>query len=147
MLSVVSDSGVNRNTFYYHFKDMPALVRELALRHAVSIIDKSANAANALELVVNSIYDNRKTVMHVWSSAERETFDRELDALCAAFAQHLALAFALTAHLSPDEAEMKTSIYKCTVYGLLSHALQHGLREDERRCLSRLGEESLKLFN
>ena len=31
VLDIVAESGVNRNTFYYHFRDMSALVEELAL--------------------------------------------------------------------------------------------------------------------
>ena len=45
VLDLVADSGVNRNTFYYHFKDMPMLVLELARKAVDSCFTSSKGYA------------------------------------------------------------------------------------------------------
>ena len=35
---IVEDCGINRNSFYYHFEDLPALVEEIVGEHLQALI-------------------------------------------------------------------------------------------------------------
>ena len=37
---IVEDCGVNRNTFYYHFTDIPTLLQEIIIEEAVRIMEE-----------------------------------------------------------------------------------------------------------
>ena len=37
---IVEDCGINRNSFYYHFQDIPALLEEIVTENTVEIIKK-----------------------------------------------------------------------------------------------------------
>ena len=37
---IVSDCGVNRNTFYYYFEDIPKLIEDIVLENAEHIINE-----------------------------------------------------------------------------------------------------------
>ena len=62
---IVEDCGINRNSFYYHFQDIPALLEEMIREKAAeiikSIIEKGdavlfkASRAMALERVIKLI--------------------------------------------------------------------------------------------
>ena len=41
---IVSDCGVNRNTFYYYFHDIPSLVEEMVMEQAEAIIRQYPSA-------------------------------------------------------------------------------------------------------
>ena len=43
---IVQDCGVNRNSFYYHFKDIPALLEEIITEYADRIITSQGPAAS-----------------------------------------------------------------------------------------------------
>ena len=37
---IVEDCGINRNSFYYHFEDMPSLIEEIVIEEVDKIIDE-----------------------------------------------------------------------------------------------------------
>ena len=37
---IVEDCGINRNSFYYHFQDIPALIEEIVAQRAEDIINE-----------------------------------------------------------------------------------------------------------
>ena len=41
--AIVEDCGINRNTFYYHFTDIPSLATEIITERADQIIRQYAN--------------------------------------------------------------------------------------------------------
>ena len=40
---IVEECGINRNTFYYHFSDIPTLTEEIMMEGATQIIEKYPN--------------------------------------------------------------------------------------------------------
>ena len=44
--AIVEDCGINRNTFYYHFTDIPSLATEIITERADQIIRQYANPDN-----------------------------------------------------------------------------------------------------
>ena len=43
---IVEDCGINRNTFYYHFEDMPALVEAVVLEEVNHIMLEYASVSS-----------------------------------------------------------------------------------------------------
>ena len=43
---IVEDCGINRNTFYYHFEDMPALVEAVVLEEVDCIMRQYASVSS-----------------------------------------------------------------------------------------------------
>ena len=41
---IVEECGINRNSFYYHFTDIPSLINEIMAENEDRIIEKSAVA-------------------------------------------------------------------------------------------------------
>ena len=132
VLDLVADSKVNRNTFYYHFKDLPALVAELAKRGIDNCFAScKGNAAEKLGCLVKTMAENKLSIMHVYSSADRKDFDEGLDQVCEY------LSFKLTAaeaELSEAEKSCRHLLVKSSCYGLVSDWLSKGM-EDEGRVL------------
>lgn len=128
VLDIVSDSGVNRNTFYYHFKDMPALVEELACRQVDRIFDKGQlSMEDKLRALVDCLYENRRSVMHVYNFADRALFDKGLYSLSGHIVKRI---FAGRAD-GEDMAHEEMICVSC-VFGLVSTLLLKGLPESER---------------
>ena len=45
---IVEDCGINRNSFYYHYQDVPALIREIITDEAAALIAKSVKKYEVL---------------------------------------------------------------------------------------------------
>ena len=144
VIDLVADSGVNRNTFYYHFRDMEALVVELAKKG----IDRcfascKGNAAEKMHSLIDAVLKKRVSIMHVYSSAYRTDFDLGLDAACEYLAAKL--------YAAHDELQNKTEYEKacwflmvkgCS-YGLFCDWLSKGLDDDSREKLCTIYDELL----
>ena len=79
---VVRECGVNRNTFYYHFKDIPALLEEIILDCADRIIAAQGLAPSlehCLETAARFAQEHRQAVLHINQSAHRDLFELCLD--------------------------------------------------------------------
>ena len=78
---VVVDCGVNRNTFYYHYQDIFALLEDVLRREAPRILEKNSSAK--LEGCGKSrggfCAENRRAVYHVYNSSRRDQLETYLN--------------------------------------------------------------------
>ena len=82
---IVEDCGINRNTFYYHFADMPDLV-EAIMRDEADRIMQSYHGISSLEECIAAAMklstEHKRAVMHIYNSANRDIFERYLLEIC-----------------------------------------------------------------
>ena len=131
VLDLVADSGVNRNTFYYHFKDMDSLMVELSKTAIERVFSASKLvAADKLADLVNLMYKNRNSILHVYCSADRADFDKGLFAACEYIAAKICSESAELKNKSELEKDAWCSYVKCSCYGLVSDWMSNGLVED-----------------
>ena len=78
VIDIVNECGVSRNTFYYHFQDMPELVESIVRQNADRIINEHPrieSIADCVNAVINSWFSNRKAVLHIYKSLNRNIFE------------------------------------------------------------------------
>ncbi len=64
---IVDDCGVNRNTFYYHFQDIPQLIETIIREDAEQIIADHPTITTVqeyLEAAIGFALNNRNAIMH-----------------------------------------------------------------------------------
>lgn len=138
---IVEDCGINRNTFYYHFADLPdlvdAIIRDEADRilqgyHGVSTLEECIAAAMKLTV------DHKRAVMHIYNSDNRDIYERYLMAIC----EHVATAFVdnmiAGRPVPPDDRVAVIQGYKCELFGHIVDWLSHGMGHDLQAQFMRL---------
>ena len=79
---IVERCGVNRNTFYYHFQDIPdaveAMVRE-ELDEILTSQQAPESVSECMEILVNAVQKNKKAMVHLYRSIQRDVFADYLD--------------------------------------------------------------------
>ncbi|MEG1027334.1 MAG: TetR family transcriptional regulator, partial [Oscillospiraceae bacterium] len=63
--NIVEDCGINRNSFYYHFQDIPSLIEEIVTEEANIIIEKypTINSINeCFNVAFKFALENKKAV-------------------------------------------------------------------------------------
>lgn len=141
--SIVEDCGINRNSFYYHYQDIPALIQELVREEADKII-AAHPTVDSLEEGINAVADfaseNRRAIMHIYRSANRDIFENELWKVC----DYIVTAYAsnLFRDRTIDEADRKSILefFKCQLFGLCIAWLNRGgeTPDETRRGIARL---------
>ena len=149
---IVQGGGVNRNTFYYHFKDLPALLEGIIMDQADRIIADQGPALSlpgCLETVVRIAEAHRQVVLHINQSAHRDLFELCLMDICRRVVEDFAAAAMGGAAICPEDREAIIRFYQCECFGQVMAWLNSGMRYDiagqfQRIC--RLGEGMTELM-
>ena len=143
---IVQECGVNRNTFYYHFRDIPALLEELITDQADRIITAQGPAlslADCLETAARFALDHRQAVLHINQSAHRDLFELCLMDVCRRVVEDYASAAIGSLSIRPEDREILIRFYQCECFGQIMAWLNDGMRYDlgkQFRRLCQLGE-------
>ena len=143
---IVEHCGVNRNTFYYHFRDIPDVVEFILKKKWDEILEAPQERTSITECVEEMaalIRENRKIMLNVYRSVKRDTFLIYLNDVTEYFNKNVHKF-----HLNEKEIQMLIKYYKCVFVGILMEWLDHGLDYDlaaEMRQVSELLENHPEL--
>ena len=143
---IVQSCGVNRNTFYYHFRDIPALLEELITDQADRIIAAQGPAlslADCLETAARFALERRQAVLHINQSAHRDLFELCLMDVCRRVVEDYAAAAIGSVPIPPEDRAVIIRFYQCECFGQIMAWLNDGMRYDlgkQFRRLCQLGE-------
>ncbi len=82
---IAADCGINRNSFYYHYHDIPALIEEIVQDEAdrmVADYPDISSLEECVEAAFRFILENRRSINHVYHSVNREVFEQYLMRIC-----------------------------------------------------------------
>ncbi|MBR2765031.1 MAG: TetR family transcriptional regulator [Blautia sp.] len=142
---IVEHCGVNRNTFYYHFRDIPDVV-DFAMREELDrLLAGNVKARSFPELFFNVIAyltDHRREILHIYNSLARDSFLRYLHSIADYTTRQALGGFTGDSGLSEKEFETTCFTCRCFLEGILLDWLDHDMNYD---LLSRL-KDSGKLL-
>ena len=130
---IVEDCGINRNTFYYHFQDIPNLIENILLEDSRKILLENQNLTSVedcLNAVIDFVLEHRRAVLHAYKSASRDYFEQYQWRIC----EHLVRAFLdrklENADISREDRTIILTYMKSLVYGVVMGWLTDGLQDD-----------------
>lgn len=130
---IVEDCGINRNSFYYHFQDIPSLIEEIIKEDADMIIEQYPTV-NSLRECINIMFryalENKKAVLHIYNSANRDIYEKSMMKLCEyVVTKYLETVFGK----DPESEKARASaiiFFKCELFGLSFEWIEKGMKED-----------------
>ena len=137
---IVTRCGINRNTFYYHFRDIPQLVETIVEEDAARIIDETF-AMHSLEECLRRAIDfallHQRAVLNIYAS-ERSTFELSLWRV----SEHVVRSYIASNSDSEGNHRQEAIVYylKCVLFGLVSGWLESGMDDDILKELSAISE-------
>ena len=82
---IVEDCGINRNSFYYHFRDIPSLLGEIVADQTEQLIRAYPSISSLDEcfhVAFRFALENKRAVMHIYLSVNRDVFTQSMLKLC-----------------------------------------------------------------
>ena len=137
---IAAECGINRNTFYYHFRDIPQLVETIVEEDAARIIDETF-AMHSLEECLRRAIDfallHQRAVLNIYAS-ERSTFELSLWRV----SEHVVRSYIASNSDSEGNHRQEAIVYylKCVLFGLVSGWLESGMDDDILKELSAISE-------
>ncbi len=140
---IVEDCGINRNTFYYHFSDIPSLLQEILIDEVNELLENQSE--------VNSIYDcltgainfalqNKTAMLHIYNSANRELFEQYLNNVAYIAVKKFIGTASAQYDINASDKDAIIMYYKCLLIGFVIDWLNNGMDYDLRSQLGRICE-------
>ncbi len=141
--SIVEDCGINRNSFYYHYQDIPTLLGEI-IKDEVDMLIEQYPTISSLDECVQVAFrfarENRKAVQHIYSSANRDIYESYYMKLCEYIVRtYLDTAFGKNVVSEADRA-IAIRFIKCELFGLSLDWVAAGMPEDALDSIRRVLE-------
>lgn len=129
---IVGDCGVSRKTFYYYYQDTRALTEDLFLSYADRLLESDADPASLEELLsglAQRLYQNRKLVLHIYNSSERDRIEEYLFEGAEKAAVGFVRKQAEGIPCGEDKIRMLADWYMAAFAGLAAAWIRRGMRE------------------
>ena len=128
--SIVEDCGINRNSFYYHFEDIPSLIEEIIKEDVDALIAQCSSITSmedCVRLAFQFATQNKKAVMHLYDSASRDIYEAYTMKIC----EYVVTSYIETVFGNRNIPEKNRAIivrfFKCELYGLVSEWIAGGM--------------------
>ena len=130
---IVETCGINRNSFYYHYEDLPALIEEIIVEQVEELIASYPtidSLEDCFDAAISFVKKNRRPVLHLYNSLSRDVFERHLMGVCRyVVTTYLDTAFA-GQEGKEEEKEMLIRYHKCACFGHVVDWLDSGMKDD-----------------
>ena len=140
---IVEDCGINRNSFYYHFRDLPSLLEEMVMEQAEELIAQYPSISSleeCLDAAVSFAMNNRRAAMHIYNSVSRDIYEQYLWRVC----EHVVTVYIDNAlkdyRIAADDKEIIINFYKCACFGAILDWQSGGMKKDVKKQFSRMLE-------
>lgn len=133
--------GINRNTFYYHYQDIPALVEEICAMQVSRIVQEHPTISSieeCLDAAMKFMLENKRAVMHIYNSDNRNTYVASLWRVCEYTVTSYVDTVLGESQLSETDRAIIIRYHKCECFGLILDWLSTGMKEDYLYGLQRI---------
>ena len=130
---IVERCGVNRNTFYYYFQDIPALMEEILNRQIDLLITKHCRVGSleeCISLLANFFVENKRIAMHLYRALPRDVFISHLDLLLYRLTDLYIENISSALKLQVEHKELVVRFFKCLLVGSFLDWLENGMNYD-----------------
>ncbi len=140
---IVEECQINRNTFYYHFENIPALVEEIFREETQRVIEAHGDADSWEEGFIAAAafaLQNKKVIYHIYNSANRQEFYRYLNNIATDVMTRFVNKVSEGLQVSGNDKALIASFYKSALVGMLLDWLNAGMKYDPVLLITRLGK-------
>lgn len=130
---IVEDCGINRNSFYYHFNDIPSLLEEILIEQADEFVQSQAKPDSIYECLLSAIsfaLNNKTAMMHIYNSANKEMFEQYLNRVSQHTVSEYIDAVSVDYNISDEDKGVITMYYKSLLVGFVVDWLGGGMKYD-----------------
>ncbi len=139
---IVSDSGLNRMTFYYHFKDIYDLLEWVCLEDAKTAVEGLDNTyenwKEGLYKIFMLVHNNRPSVLHAYSALSRDYLERYIYRLTDTLFLTVINDLDASKSLEQKDKEFIASFYKYAFLGTVLNWIDNNMQEDPKVIIDRL---------
>jgi len=139
---ITDQTGISRNTFYYHYQDIPALLEDILEKDADRVIadyPKLNSIEECLGAAMEFARANKRIIMHIFNSGS-STNIASLWRVCEHFITTYADTVFPSVPISDYDKELFIRYHKCACFGLVTDWINSGMKEEYVEDMKRICE-------
>ena len=130
---IADDCGINRMTFYYHFKDIYDLVEWSCQEDAAKALAGKKTYETwqqGFEQIFEAVLANKPFIMNVYHSVSREQVENYLYQLTYDLLEGVVEEQAAGMSVRPEDKAFIANVYKYAFVGLMLDWIKHDMKDD-----------------
>ena len=138
---ITEDCGINRMTFYYHFKDIYDLVEWSCVEDAARALDGKKTYdtwQQGFQQIFQAVLDNKPFVQNVYQSVNREQVETYLYSLTHNLLIGVIEEKAVGMQVRDEDKEFIADFFKFAFVGLVLDWIRNGMKKDPQQIIDRL---------
>ena len=138
---IADDCGINRMTFYYHFKDIYDLVEWSCLEDARKALDKNKTYdtwQQGFLQIFEEVLENKQFVMNVYRCVHREQVEKYLKPLVDSLLLDVINERSAGMTVRDEDKSYIAQIFSYIFIGLMLDWINDDMREDPKMIVNRL---------
>ena len=139
---IVEDCGINRNSFYYHYDDIPSLVEEILNEQVDEIVSLGTDASIFDQIIIGIDFalKNKKAAMHIYNSVNKEMFELYINRVSQRTIDGYMELATKKYNICDRDREVITMYYKSLIIGFMFNWLNNGMNNNLTDDLKRICE-------
>lgn len=142
VVDIAERCGINRNTFYYYYCDIYALVKELFTIEAQRIAEKELSCATWQEVCLEAlefVRENRRAVYHLFHSNHRDLLEEYLYDVAHLEMVNFVRREAEGMPVKEEDISSLALFYTSALVGLVTRWMLEGMKADVESILDNIG--------
>lgn len=140
---ITDDCGINRMTFYYHFKDIYDLVEWSCLEDAKQALEekKTYNTwQQGLLQIFKAVQENKPFILNVYRCVRREQVEKYLQPLVDQLILNVINEEAAGITVRDEDKQFIAQVYSYMFIGLMLDWIKDDMREDPQQIVEKLSK-------
>lgn len=130
---IVEACGINRNTFYYHYADLPSLIEDIILIDTEKIISEYhefSSIGDCVRTLLAFTLEHKKLALHLYNSSNRDIFIQYFMQISDHVLSEYFEMICRDRNIRPGDRELLIHYYKCMIFGQTVDWIRNGMTTD-----------------
>lgn len=143
---IANSCGINRNTFYYYYSDIYALLSEIfqtELKSIISEYNDTMSWEESFVLATRFALGNKKLIYNIYNSMQREELVNYIYSVSGNMMERYVNKVSQGIKASEYDMKLIAVFYQCALTEMVIRWISSGMKEDPEEIIRRIG----KLFD
>ena len=136
---ITADCGMNRMTFYYHFKDIYDLVEWVCLEDAKRALDYDTWQQGLLQ-IFEAVQENKPFILNVYRCVHREQVEKYLQPLVDQLLLDVIQEESVGMTIREKDTQFIAKVYSYIFIGIMLDWIKNDMREEPKELVDRLAK-------
>lgn len=140
---IVKTCEINRNTFYYYYTDIYAILSEIFETELQTVIEEYNDTLSWEESFLTAAkfaLENRTAIYHVYNSMQREELENYIYNVSGNVMRGYVEKLSEDIPATEEDKKLIATFYQCALTGMVLRWIATGMKEDPDIIVNRIGQ-------